>query len=83
MSLKNDMATLGKAALTGAIAFGIVAAPAQALTKSQINELSYLQVKGTGLANRCADKTLQTYWESSNHSGRHPPDACANPIKRP
>jgi photosystem II oxygen-evolving enhancer protein 1 len=30
-------------------------APAQALTKSEINELSYLQVKGTGLANRCAE----------------------------
>jgi len=55
MSLKNDLANLGKAALAGAIAVGVAAAPAQALTKSQINELSYLQVKGTGLANRCAE----------------------------
>jgi len=55
MSLKDDMANLGKAALAGAIAVGVAAAPAQALTKSQINELSYLQVKGTGLANRCAE----------------------------
>jgi photosystem II oxygen-evolving enhancer protein 1 len=52
MSLKDD---LGKAALAGAMAFGIAAAPAQALTKSEINSLSYLQVKGTGLANRCAE----------------------------
>merc|ERR1712050_802002 len=28
---------------------------AQAITKSQLNELSYLQVKGTGLANRCPE----------------------------
>jgi len=55
MSLKDDMANLGKAALAGAIAVGVAAAPAQAITKSEINELSYLQVKGTGLANRCAE----------------------------
>merc|ERR1712078_832343 len=32
-----------------------MAAPAQALTKSDINSLTYLQVKGTGLANRCPE----------------------------
>lgn len=46
---------VGKVALAGALAVGIAAAPAQALTKSEINELSYLQVKGTGLANRCPE----------------------------
>merc|ERR1719251_15505 len=55
MSLKDDLANVGKAALAGAVAVGVAAAPAQALTNSQINELSYLQVKGTGLANRCAE----------------------------
>jgi photosystem II oxygen-evolving enhancer protein 1 len=55
MSLKDDIASAGKAVLAGAVAVGIAAAPAQAITKSQINELSYLQVKGTGLANRCAE----------------------------
>jgi len=55
MSLKDDIANVGKVALAGALAFGIVAAPANALTKSEINSLSYLQVKGTGLANRCAE----------------------------
>jgi len=54
-ALKDDLATLGKAAIAGAIAVGISAAPAQAITKSQLNELSYLQVKGTGLANRCPE----------------------------
>jgi photosystem II oxygen-evolving enhancer protein 1 len=51
MNLKDA----GKAALAGAVAFSVAAGPAQALTKSQLNELSYLQVKGTGLANRCAE----------------------------
>eukprot|EP00550_Attheya_septentrionalis_P006525 CAMPEP_0198285192 /NCGR_PEP_ID=MMETSP1449-20131203/4503_1 /TAXON_ID=420275 /ORGANISM="Attheya septentrionalis, Strain CCMP2084" /LENGTH=307 /DNA_ID=CAMNT_0043982503 /DNA_START=51 /DNA_END=974 /DNA_ORIENTATION=- len=55
MSLKNDMANFGKFALAGAIAVGVAAAPAQAITKSEINQLSYLQVKGTGLANRCPE----------------------------
>jgi photosystem II oxygen-evolving enhancer protein 1 len=55
MSLKDDIANFGKVALAGAVAVGIAAAPAQALTKSEINELSYLQVKGTGLANRCPE----------------------------
>jgi photosystem II oxygen-evolving enhancer protein 1 len=55
MSLKDDLANMGKVALAGAVAVGIAAAPAQALTKSEINELSYLQVKGTGLANRCPE----------------------------
>lgn len=55
MSLKDDIANVGKAALAGAVAVGIAAAPAQALTKSEINQLSYLQVKGTGLANRCPE----------------------------
>ena len=56
MSLKQDIANAGKIAVAGALAFGLVTAPpANALTKSEINELSYLQVKGTGLANRCAE----------------------------
>jgi len=55
MSLKNDLANAGKAALAGAVAIGIAAAPAGAITKSELNQLSYLQVKGTGLANRCPE----------------------------
>jgi len=55
MSLKDDLVNVGKIALAGAVAVGISAAPAQALTKSEINQLSYLQVKGTGLANRCPE----------------------------
>jgi photosystem II oxygen-evolving enhancer protein 1 len=55
MSLKDDLANAGKIALAGAVAFGIAAAPAQAITKSELNKLSYLQVKGTGLANRCPE----------------------------
>merc|ERR1712151_1119555 len=55
MSLKDDIANAGKVALAGAIAIGVAAAPAQAITKAELNQLSYLQVKGTGLANRCPE----------------------------
>jgi photosystem II oxygen-evolving enhancer protein 1 len=57
MSLKTDLANAGKIAVAASLAVGLAAAPApaNALTKSEINELSYLQVKGTGLANRCPE----------------------------
>jgi photosystem II oxygen-evolving enhancer protein 1 len=55
MALKDDLANAGKIAMAGAAAFTFMAAPAQALTKAEINSLTYLQVKGTGLANRCAE----------------------------
>jgi len=55
MSLKDDLATAGKIALAGAVAIGVSVAPAQALTRSEVDQLSYLQVKGTGLANRCPE----------------------------
>jgi photosystem II oxygen-evolving enhancer protein 1 len=59
MSLKDDVMNAGKAVLAGAAAgvvgFGVMTAPANAITKSELNELSYLQVKGTGLANRCPE----------------------------
>jgi len=55
MSLKDDLMNAGKIAVAGALAFNLASQPAQALTKSEINELSYLQVKGTGLANRCPE----------------------------
>merc|ERR1719410_2336998 len=54
----NIKEAVRNAAFAGAIAVGVAtSAPdaANALTKSQINELSYLQVKGTGLANRCPE----------------------------
>lgn len=48
---------LFKQVLTGAIAgimaMGSVNMPAQALTKTDVLSLSYEQVKGSGLANRC------------------------------
>jgi len=55
MSLKDDLVNFGKVALAGAVAVGIAATPAQAITKAELNQLSYLQVKGTGLANRCPE----------------------------
>jgi photosystem II oxygen-evolving enhancer protein 1 len=55
MSMKDGISNVGKAALAGAVAFGIAAAPSEAITKAELDQLSYLQVKGTGLANRCPE----------------------------
>ena len=68
---------VGKAALAGALAVGLAAAPAQALTKSQLNELSYLQVKGTGLANRCPEVVGEG--SISPKSGQKLVDMCIEP----
>jgi len=48
----NKLITTGIAAVFAANTFNM---PANALTKEQTNSLSYLQVKGSGLANRCPE----------------------------
>jgi len=50
-SLKKILST----AVAGIFTIGGFNMPAQALTKADINGLSYLQVKGSGLANRCPE----------------------------
>merc|ERR1719221_2074930 len=55
MSVEDNLANVGKVVLATGAAFGIMSAPAQALTKAETNSLTYLQVKGTGLANRCPE----------------------------
>jgi photosystem II oxygen-evolving enhancer protein 1 len=77
MALKDDLANAGKVAVAGAIAFGLATAPANALTKSQINELSYLQVKGTGLANRCPEVVGEDTIKPT--SGQKLVDMCIEP----
>merc|ERR1712157_219564 len=77
MSLKDDLANVGKAALAGAVAVGIAAAPAQAITKSELNQLSYLQVKGTGLANRCPEVLGED--KITPKSGQKLVDMCIEP----
>ena len=77
MSLKDDLANVGKAAAAGAAAFAIMASPAQAITKQQINELTYLQVKGTGLANRCAEVVGED--SITPKSGQKLVDMCIEP----
>lgn len=54
-SPKEMAENAGKIALAGAFGLAIAANPAGAITKSELNQLSYLQVKGTGLANRCPE----------------------------
>jgi photosystem II oxygen-evolving enhancer protein 1 len=55
MSIKDDIKTLAVGALTVFAGVSIMGAPVDAITKDQIDSLSYLQVKGTGLANRCPE----------------------------
>ena len=52
----SEMPTFNKivcAGLAGIFACGSINMPAQALTKAETMSLSYGQVKGSGLANRC------------------------------
>jgi len=75
--LKDDIANAGKIVLAGAVAVGVAAAPAQALTRSQVDQLSYLQVKGTGLANRCPEVVGED--TISPKSGSKLVDICIEP----
>lgn len=77
MSLKDDLVNAGKIAAAGALAFGLATAPANALTKAEINQLSYLQVKGTGLANRCAEVVGED--TITPKSGQKLVDMCIEP----
>jgi len=77
MSLKQDLANAGKVVAAGALAFGLATAPANALTKSELNELSYLQVKGTGLANRCPEVVGEG--SITPKSGQRLVDVCIEP----
>jgi len=75
--IKEDLVNAGKAALVGAAVVGACAAPAQAITKSEINSLTYLQVKGTGLANRCAEVVGEDSIKPT--SGQKLVDMCIEP----
>jgi len=77
MSFKDDFVAAGKVALAGAAAFGIMVAPAQALTKAEVNSLTYLQVKGTGLANRCPEVVGEDSIKPSN--GQKLTEMCIEP----
>jgi photosystem II oxygen-evolving enhancer protein 1 len=71
------LANAGKIAAAGALAFGIATAPANAITKAELNELSYLQVKGTGLANRCPEVVGEG--SITPKSGQKLVDMCIEP----
>jgi photosystem II oxygen-evolving enhancer protein 1 len=77
MSLKDDLANAGKVALAGVAALTLMTAPAQAITKQQLNELTYLQVKGTGLANRCPEVIGEG--KITPKSGQKLVDMCIEP----
>jgi photosystem II oxygen-evolving enhancer protein 1 len=68
---------LGKAAIAAGLGLAVAAGPAQAITKSELNELSYLQVKGTGLANRCPEVIGED--SITPKSGQKLVDMCIEP----
>lgn len=51
----RPLAGAAAAAAAAVLATGIMAPPAHAITAEERAQLSYLQVKGTGLANRCSE----------------------------
>ena len=56
--LKAGLSKVAAPALVGASAF-VAPSISHALTKDELSSLSYLQVKGTGLANRCPEVSLR------------------------
>lgn len=53
--MQSDAAKGAAIGLIAAAALGVMVQPAEALTRSDIDQLTYSQVKGTGLANRCPE----------------------------
>merc|ERR1719273_2218701 len=77
MSMKDDISNVGKAALAGAVAFGVAVAPSGAITRQELDQLSYMQVKGTGLANRCPEVVGED--SITPKSGSRLVDICIEP----
>jgi photosystem II oxygen-evolving enhancer protein 1 len=77
MSVKDNLTNAGMAVLASGMALGVMATPAQALTKSEVNSLTYLQVKGTGLANRCPEVVGEDSIKPS--SGQKLVEMCIEP----
>jgi len=77
MSAAEDVKTAAAALATAAVFATAAVSPAQAITADERAQLSYLQVKGTGLANRCSEvkKTDQL----SVKSGAKVKDLCLEP----
>lgn len=57
MSVSDDFkkAATGALAVFAGLSLFVQAPPAEAITRDALDSLSYTQVKGTGLANRCPD----------------------------
>jgi len=77
LEAKFDLNKVVSAGLAGLVAASALAPPAQAITKSELNQLSYLQVKGTGLANRCPEVVGED--SITPKSGQKLVDMCIEP----
>jgi photosystem II oxygen-evolving enhancer protein 1 len=81
MAASSPLEQVGRAMLAGVLAFGLatveVPKQANAMTMADREQLSYLQVKGTGLANRCSDVDGEGSIQVSN--GQRLVDLCIEP----
>ena len=78
----KEMPSLNKvvtAAVAGVFAATSVNMPAQAFTKAEVNSLSYEQVKGTGLANRCPEVVGEDSISLSSGKKYKVTDLCIEP----
>jgi hypothetical protein len=66
-------------AIAGLFAFGSFNMPAEALTKAETMSLSYGQVKGSGLANRCPTVNGEETIALSNGKQYKITDLCIEP----
>eukprot|EP00636_Phaeomonas_parva_P001065 CAMPEP_0118854202 /NCGR_PEP_ID=MMETSP1163-20130328/2508_1 /TAXON_ID=124430 /ORGANISM="Phaeomonas parva, Strain CCMP2877" /LENGTH=309 /DNA_ID=CAMNT_0006786889 /DNA_START=57 /DNA_END=986 /DNA_ORIENTATION=- len=75
----NPMQKVAAAALAAGLGLSGLTAPANAITKDEINSLTYLQVKGTGLANRCAEAAGEGAGEIGINGKKQLVDMCLEP----
>jgi hypothetical protein len=74
-----SMKKVMSAAMAGLLATGSFNLPAMAITKAEVNQLSYEQVKGSGLANRCPETSGQDTIAISGGKKYKITDLCLEP----
>jgi photosystem II oxygen-evolving enhancer protein 1 len=75
-----SLSKIATAAAAGMFAVTSVNMPANALTKTETNSLSYEQVKGSGLANRCPTVVGEESITLSSGKKYKVTDLCIEPV---
>ncbi|CAM9554512.1 unnamed protein product [Chrysoparadoxa australica] len=77
MSMNEDIKKVAVGALAVFSGLSFLSTPAEALTSGEVKQLSYRQVKGTGLANRCPNVVGEDSFNVG--SGKQIVDMCIEP----